>query len=334
MRKIKIAQIGLNTNSHSTEIFKSLKKQNDIFEIAGYVLPENERERLPQHAKALEGYKELTLEEVLNDPTIEAVTIETDEIYLTKYALMAAAHHKHIHMEKPGGITLADFEKLIDTMKQTGKVFHTGYMYRYNPYVQDVMQKVKDGALGEIISVEAQMNCPHGKEVRQWLENFPGGMMFFLGCHLVDLVLQIQGAPERIVPFNTCTGVDGVTAKDFGMAVLEYPNGVSLVKTNAYERGGFLRRQLVVTGTKGTIELKPLEAYVGDKLYTDKVECSHTDWHTPGEASRTALFDRYDDMMASFAAMARGEKENPYTLDYELELYKTILKCCGEEPDV
>jgi predicted dehydrogenase len=33
-------------------------------------------------------------------------------------------------MEKPGGISLAEFETLIDTVKQSGKVFHTGYMYR------------------------------------------------------------------------------------------------------------------------------------------------------------------------------------------------------------
>lgn len=34
-------------------------------------------------------------------------------------------------------------------------------------------------------------------------------------------------------------------------------------------------------------------------------------------------------MMNSFAEYIRGEKENPYTPDYELELYKTVLECCG-----
>jgi hypothetical protein len=29
--------------------------------------------------------------------------------------------------------------------------------------------------------------------------------------------------------------------------------------------------------------------------------------------------------------MVRGEKKNPYTLEYELELYKTVLKACGEK---
>ena len=43
--------------------------------------------------------------------------METDEIYCTKYALLAAKAGKHIHMEKPGGLELADFEELIATVK-------------------------------------------------------------------------------------------------------------------------------------------------------------------------------------------------------------------------
>ena len=42
MKKIKIAQIGVNANSHSYQIFRSIEKQKDEFEIVGYVLPENE----------------------------------------------------------------------------------------------------------------------------------------------------------------------------------------------------------------------------------------------------------------------------------------------------
>lgn len=332
MKKVKIAQIGLNQNSHATQIFKSLAKQNDVFEVVGYVLPENERIRLKHKLGVVEGFRELTLDEVLNDPEIEAVAIETDEVYLTKYALMCAKAGKHIHMEKPGGINLADFEKLVDTMKETGKVFHTGYMYRYNPYVRELIDRVKNGELGEIISVEAQMNCILSKETRMWLSCLPDGMMFYLGCHLVDLVLQIKGQPQKIIPYNKSSGIDGVTAKDFGMAIFEYDNGVSFVKTTAVEMGGYARRQLVVTGTKGTVEIKPLEMFVPGEgtHFTEKTEYSDKAWSDRGAHSQTERFDRYDGMMAAFAAYVRGETENPYTLDYELELYKTILKACGE----
>lgn len=329
MRRIKIALIGVNFYSHSNSIFDSIIKQSDIFEFAGYCLPENERERLPERAGQLKGYTELTLDEIMNDPSIEAVAVETDEIYTTKYALIAAQHGKHIHMEKPGGRELADFEKLAEVIKSTGKVFHTGYMYRYNPIVQQLFDRVKAGELGEIISVEAQMSCYHPEKVRTWLNELPAGMMFFLGCHLVDLVLRLQGEPDNIVPFNRRTGTEGIDSPDFGMAVFEYKNGVSFIKTTDVERGGFLRRQLVVTGTKGTAEIRPLE-YSGEKMQlTDQRFCTDTAWATDGEKSTSQPYDRYDAMMAAFASMVRGERKNPYTIDYELMLYKYVLRCCG-----
>ncbi len=334
MKKIKIAQIGFNQNSHSIQVFMSMAKQSDIFDIAGYVMPENERERIPSILEHLEPYQELSLEEVLNNPEIEAVTIETEEIYLTKYAKLAAKHGKKIHMEKPGGVSLKDFTELIQIVKEKNLLFHTGYMYRYNPYVERLMERIRAGELGEIISVEAQMNCNHKPEVRQWLENFPGGMMFFLGCHLVDLVLQIKGIPNNVIPLNRCTGANGVTSEDFGMAVFEYDNGVSFVKTNATEIGGFNRRQLVVSGTKGTVEIKPFEVCVDDGQYSEMTEYSDTDWFTSGDKFKSEVYDRYDGMMASFAAMARGEKENPWSYDYELALFEHIIKACGGEKDV
>ncbi len=329
MKPIRIAQIGINTHSHGPDIFNTLKLHPDLFEIAGYALPENERKRLPNKMKHFDGYPELTLEEVLNDPSIEAVTVETDEIYLTKYAKLAADAGKHIHMEKPGGADLKEFEALIESVRRSGKVFHTGYMYRYNSTISDLIRRVKAGELGEIVSVEAQMNCWHPEWVRHWIGEFPGGMMFFLGCHLTDLILQLQGQPEKIIPLNKCTGMDGVTSDDFGMAVFEYKNGVSFAKTTDIERGGYMRRQLVVTGTEGTVELRPLEVGPESGQYTEIREVTDPKWSTDSPFVRSEINGRYDRMMESFAAYVRGEKENPYTYDYELEVYKTVLKTCG-----
>ena len=250
MRKIKIAQIGINRYSHAIEIANSIARQPEIFDFAGIVYPENEKETMPHKYETVQQFPELSLEEVLNDPAMEAVAVETDEIHLTKYALMAAKAGKHIHMEKPGGRELPQFEELIQTVKDTGKVFHTGYMYRYNPYIIDLLARIKNGELGQILSVEAQMNCIHPRELRQWLGELPGGMMFYLGCHLVDLILLIQGQPQRIIPLNKSTGIS-TDAEDFGMAVFEYENGISFAKTSAREIGGYARRQLVVTGTEG-----------------------------------------------------------------------------------
>ncbi len=329
MKKIKIAQIGTSQNSHGNAIWNSLLKQTDIFDVAGYVMPENEKEKFPDSLECFKSYQELTIDDVMNDPEIEAVTIETEEVYLTKYAIMAANNKKHIHMEKPGGIGLFDFEKLINTVKLNNLVFSIGYMYRFNPIIKKTLNKIKNGELGKIYSVEAHMNCKHNRNTRQWLENFPGGIMFFLGCHLIDLIYQIQGEPLEVIPLNCSTGFDGVSANDYGMVIFRYPNGISFAKTCADEYGGYSRRQLVICGEKGTIEIKPLEMITNGGLYTTINEIYSNGWADPWKKTDSDIYDRYDDMIKNFAYMVRGIKENPYSCDYELNLYKLLLKSCG-----
>ena len=329
MRKIRIAQIGTSKYSHGNEIFGALGANSELFEIVGYALPEEERVKFPDKMKRFEPYREMTVEEILADETIEAVTIETEEIHLTKYAIMAAEAGKHIHMEKPGGISLHHFEKLIGIMKKSGKVFHTGYMYRYNPVISDIIKRVRAGEIGDVISVEAQMSGWRGEAQTKWLETFPGGMMFYLGCHLVDLVLQFQGEPKRVIPFNKTTGVYPTDACDNSFALLEYDRGVSFVKTTQAEMGGFKRRQLVVTGTRGKFEVRPLEISIKYPLqYTEYTECKSEEWNDDGVHHRSEDHDRYNAMLSAFAKMVRGEMKNPYTYDYELMLFRTLKKCC------
>lgn len=110
MRKIKIAQIGTSLNSHGNEIWNTICQQEDLFEIVGYALPENERKKFPTRMSDFEGCREMTVDEILNDTEIEAVAVETEEMYLTKYALMVAKSGKHLHMEKPGGEYFAKVE--------------------------------------------------------------------------------------------------------------------------------------------------------------------------------------------------------------------------------
>ncbi|MBO5938490.1 MAG: Gfo/Idh/MocA family oxidoreductase [Clostridia bacterium] len=330
MKKIKIAQIGTSANSHGNQIWKSLLKQTDLFEVVGYAFPEGEREKFPKQAKAFESYREMTVEEILGNPEIEAVIVETEELYLTKYARMVADAGKHLHMEKPGGLELSEFEELIGILKEKRLVFSVGYMYRFNPKIREVLEKIKRGELGKIYAVEAHMDCKHPAAVREWFGTFQGGMTFFLGCHLIDLIYQIQGEPDEVIPFNCSTGMDGISSEDYGMVVFKYPNGVSFAKASANECGGFLRRQLVICGERGTVEIKPLEVVVDDGIYTVMNESTATGWHEPWSISKSDVVDRYEGMLQNFAELVRG-KENPYSYDYELNLYKLILKACGRE---
>jgi len=336
MRKIKIAQIGAG-HDHASAAITTLKLQNDIYDLVGYAVVEGDQSTFESNKWAYENVNQMTVEEILNVPELDAVCIETEDRRLTEYAIRAAEMGLHIHMDKPGSESDEDFDRLIDLVKNKNLVFHMGYMYRYNPAVIKLKEDIKSGRLGEIYSVEAQMSCTHPPEKRQWLGNYPGGMLYFLGCHLIDLVYSICGTPEEVIPLSTSTGTDGVDAKDFGMAVFKYKNGVSFVKSTAVEFGGFERRQLVVCGTKGTVELKPLEWFSDEcpgmfsPLTTGVREAFDENWHAKGEYHDTPVYGRYDAMFRSFAAYVNGEKKNPFDYEYERKLHKLILKACGKD---
>ena len=335
MKPVKVAQIG-SAHDHAVAAFRSLLKQKDVFDFIGFAEVPSPAPNPVIAASIAEEYKQVpryTIEELLAMDDLEAVVIECEEESATAAALPFAGKGIAVYMDKPGSQNIALFEKLISIVKEKNLPFQMGYMYRFNPAVLHLMKLIEEGALGEIYSVEAHMDCWHKTEKRQWLDKHTGGMMYFLGCHLIDMIYRIMGEPEEIVPMNMSTGLDGVTAEDYGFCALRYKNGVSFAKTCACEVSGFLRRQLVVAGSKGTYEIRPWELPCegGQRSparfspLTDKAPAWGTDI---AEKLDFPPCDRYDNMMRAFAEVVRG-KENPYTPDYELNLFRLVMKCCG-----
>lgn len=332
MNRIKVIQIGIG-HDHASNILDSLLRLDDVFEVAALALPESEKTDFADRLQRYDKLPVMSVDEALAIENLDAAVIETEEVNLTKYAHTAAKNGLPVHMDKPGGIDLTAFEELIKTVKTNKTPFHLGYMYRYNRAINEAIAKAKSGELGEVYCVEAHMDCFHSPEKRQWLAQFPGGMLFFLGCHLIDLVLRIMGEPDEVIPMSAPTGADNVTAEDYGMVLFKYKSGISFAKSCATEPGGFARRQLVICGSEGTAELKPLEAYderydvYTGVRYTSAVEAVNWAYTSPVVNSKAE--NRYDGMMRGFAELVRGERQNPFDYDYELKLYKLILRCCG-----
>lgn len=340
-KRIKVAQIGTG-HDHALDAFRTLKFQNNLYDFVGFTdVPEDKLNPGCTYEERKEnfiGVKKMTLDEILNFPDLDAVVIEAEDRALTKYAQTAADKGLNIHMDKPGGVNGNAYNHLIDTVKAKNLVFHTGYMYRYNLAYMRLKEDIKAGKLGDIISVEAQMNCSHRKEKRDWLKAYPGGMLYFLGCHMIDFVYSIMGKPEEIITLSVSSGVQGTTAEDFGMAVFKYKNGVSFAKSSAVEIGGYERRQLVVCGTKGTVEIRPLEKCVNDRadIYVPQTtgvrntfDVNPDDWTDASNTYFTEVRGRYDAMFRAFADYVNGKAKNPYDYEYERELHKILLEACG-----
>ena len=330
-QRLKVLQIG-TAHDHAADIYETLLALPGDYELAGVCEPNEELRRSAASGRFAKA-KWLPLEEALTMPGLDAVIVESEEKKLLEYAQPFADRGIPIHMDKPCGEDYAAFARLINTLEKKNLPFHTGYMYRYNPGVKYCLALKESGKLGDIFSVEANMSVHHCAAKRAWLSRFQGGMMFFLGCHLIDLVYTFCGEPLEVIPCNAATGNEGVGSLDYAFAVFRYAQGVSFIKTCASEVGGNSRRMLAVCGTKGTACVEPLEAGLpGPNFWrASPVRTMFLDGNQEGPWQQVQLapFGRYLDMMHTFARIVRGEQKNPYTYQHELAVQRLVLQACG-----
>ena len=328
MKKIKIGQIGIGHN-HGEGKMLAARKFPELFEIIGYA---EENEEWIEKRGNMDCYKDLkrmSVEELIEK--CDAILIETDIWNLTKTAQKCIDAGKHIHLDKPASGTLEEFETLLNTAKEKNLVVQLGYMYRYNFAIQKLMNMINSGELGEIYQIDAEMSTFHDAKYREWLNKFKGGSMYIFGSHLVDLVVSILGEPKNVVPFIKQTGFEGVYSDDNCFAVLEYDKAVARITNLSVEVNGWGMRRFAVFGSKGTVEIKPIELNVKmTKSTVSYATNNYSDMYENIEVKDVPALSRYDEMLKDLYLSVIGEKENPYPYSHELAVQRTLYKITGE----
>ena len=324
---LKIGQIGIGHN-HGGAKMRAVRKFPELFEVVGYAEENEYWLQKRGEAESYRGLARMPVQELLD--RCDAVLVETDVWNLTKTAQLCVDAGKHVHMDKPASGTLAEYRRLLDAAKEKNLVLQLAYMYRCNPAVQKCMELIKSGKLGEIYSINAEMSTFHPESYKRCLSNFGGGIMYILGCHLIDLIVSVMGKPDKVTSYLKHTGLDGVDCADNNLAVLEYGNALARVFVSSVEVNGFGRRQFMVSGSRGTVNICPLERPItmtysdtdlADKRYEDrKILLPFEDDTADG---------RYDAMMQDFYAYVTGEKQNPYSFEHEYAVQEVLSDVVG-----
>ncbi len=327
MTKIRIGQIGIGHN-HGEAKMLAVRKFPELFEVIGYAEEDEEWVRKRGNSAGYRGLRRMSVNELIGQ--CDALLVETDVWNLTETAQKCIDAGKHIHMDKPASGSLADFKHLLDMAKDKNLVIQMGYMYRYNPAVRKCFDLIREGKLGEIHSINAEMSTFHGTEYKKWLCNFGGGIMYILGSHLIDLIVYILGRPEKVTSFLQHSKEDGIDFADNTLAVLEYKNALARVFVSSVEVNGFGRRQFMVSGGKGTVNICPLErpinmtwsdTAIADATYEDrKIVIPFEDNTADG---------RYDEMMQDFYAYVTGAEQNPFTYEHDYAVQEVLDEIVG-----
>ena len=129
--------------------------------------------------------------ELLDDPTIDVVSITTHINDHREIAIDALEAGKNVLLEKPMAPTAADCDAIIAAADKSDGVFMVGHICRFDPRVAMAKQAILDGRVGKIISMHARRNL--SKEIGNLVLDSISALMGD-GIHDADLMLWFSAA--------------------------------------------------------------------------------------------------------------------------------------------
>ena len=329
--RVRVVQWGM-CHEHADGKFQSLKKLPDVFELVGIVDDRaSTTPRATKSYKQYDGIRRLTPEEVWADKSIECVLVEVTNDDLPPVALQCAEHGLAMHMDKPAGRDFALYERIVNLCRQRSIPLQMGYMFRVNPAIRFAQKAVREGWLGEIISVEADMNHSYGdSQYPPYVASLKGGLMYNLGCHLVDFILpMMNGKPKRAHVIRQAAPGDPEGCGTSCVSVLEWPRGTVTLRSarNAKMNVRWLR----VQGSRGELDLRPIERFDGQPLKLELRLSEPAGGYAKGVhvVDFGVQEDRYADQLRELADIIRGRAPNPDLYDHDLAVHAVTLMASG-----
>ena len=319
--RIKVGQIGVG-HGHATKLI-GYRRSAD-YEVVGVVEPDEGLRKRAQGQEAFRGLPWMTREQLLNSPGLQAVLVETRVRDLLDNAEAAVAAGKHVHIDKPAGESLPRLRRILDAAGKQKLMVQMGYMFRYSPAVVLLREFLKKGWLGEVFEVHSVISKVVDPAARKELAAYRGGILFELGCHVIDLAVGVLGKPTAVTGHvQQVRGGDALA--DNMLAVLTYPKALATVKSSALEVEGFARRHFVVCGTEGTFHIQPLDSPAARVALSKP----RGDYRAGYQDLTFPRFTRYAADAADMAKVIRGEKASDFSAEHDLAVQEALLKACG-----
>ncbi|GAB6984073.1 Gfo/Idh/MocA family protein [Nocardioides pyridinolyticus] len=143
--------------------------------------------------------------DVLTDPRVEAVSVTAPNFLHRELGTAVADAGKHLWIEKPVGLGLADAQAVADAVARADLTGVVGFNYRHSPAVEEARRLVTEGAVGDITHCRVRMfsdYAAHPAGALSWRyerERGGNGVLGDLASHGVDLIRFVLGEIESLV---------------------------------------------------------------------------------------------------------------------------------------
>ena len=148
-----------------------------------------------------------SVEALAADPAVEAVYIASPNSLHAQHTRIAAAHGRHVLLEKPMALTLAECDGMIDACTDAGVRLVVGHCHSFDTPYRVARELIASGELGRVRMIQALNYTDHVYRPRRPDEldtTSGGGVVFSQAAHQVDVVRLLAGS--RAVRVRCSTG--------------------------------------------------------------------------------------------------------------------------------
>lgn len=253
---VRIAQLGV-IHPHAAGYRETLSLMPDLMLVAAYDPdPTAARAALAAEGRELPIYGDIA--GLLEREGPEAVLINLPPVATPEAIIQAAAAGCHIFAEKACARSAAEFLPAMAAIEQGGAQFATGYLRHCSPVAQTIKELVAAGLLGQLVSAEARLITTNvaSRDPSHWLfsrAQSGGGILAWLGCHLLDLTRWTTGSEvSQVAAILATTSGEAIDVEDTAAVALEYDNGMLATVNCAYVTdAGINQTYFALRGKKG-----------------------------------------------------------------------------------
>ena len=220
-------------------------------------------------AKTLSAPVFASYDDLLKDPSVEAVLLSVPHHLHKPMTVDAANHGKHVLVEKPMANSIAEAEEMIAACEKNNVLLTVNYSFRYLEKIRKAKELIVEGALGDITGVQiishqfkdrgywqgARSNSPD--DWRSSKEKCGGGFLIMNVCHIIDYIyyltdLKASRIYSEYATLNTPAEVEDIISVSFKLE----NGGIGSISASSIMRGCSQSEERI-WGTKGTLILTP-----------------------------------------------------------------------------
>ncbi len=213
-------------------------------------------------------------DEIVNNNSIDLVYIVLPNSMHKEFTIRAAKAGKHVIVEKPMAITVADCTEMIDACKKAGVQLAVGYRLHYEPYHQEIKRLGQEKIFGQVRLIEASLGYKSGDPSEWRLKKAlsGGGPLMNLGVYCVQSNRYVLGEEPVSVTaqFGPVTKPAIFTEVEESITwQLYFPGGAICTSTSSYNCNV---DRFFAAADEGFFELSPAISYGPFKGRTGKGE--------------------------------------------------------------